>query len=125
MCVRSLTLKVSWTHGRASPVGVVVLALQPRRAAALGGGVGRVVVGGLAAGALGEPFRLRVDVRYAHPATAAPRTLNDARGSAEVGGHAAGAAARHTLPRSVRPLRLILAVALLAVHEALTLAFRA
>jgi hypothetical protein len=72
-----------------------------------------------------QPLGLSVDVWEAHPATPAPGAYDRAGVAPEVGDHFAAAATRHTLPRPVRPVRMILAVALLAVHEPMTLAFRA
>src|SRR5450759_1460152 len=75
--------------------------------------------------ALGRPFGLHVDARHPHPAPLAPRTGDLARRAAEVRDHLAAAPAGHTLPQPMGLLGLILAVALVAGHEPLRLAFPA
>ena len=72
----------------------------------------------------GQPFRLCVDARDAYPAPLTPRTCDGAGSSSKVGDHLAGASAGHTLPRPVGLLGSILAICLLACHEAIRLAFR-
>src|SRR5580693_3634710 len=72
-----------------------------------------------------RPPRLRVDAGHAHASAPAPRAQKLARRAAEVGDHLAGAAAGHTLPRPMRRRYLLLAVATVACHEPITLAFRA
>ena len=76
--------------------------------------IGRVAV---------QPGRLCVEIGHAHAAPATPRTANGADGTAEMGDDLAAAATGHTLPRRVGRLRLPLAVAIVARHEAIRLAF--
>lgn len=67
--------------------------------------------------ALGD---LGVDSRYAHAFALTPRAGDRALRAAEVGDHAARAAAGHTLPRSMRPIDSIAVfVAVLARHAGL------
>jgi len=71
-----------------------------------------------------QPLGLGVDVRKANAAAATPGAGNRARCTAEVGDHLARAAAGHTLPRPVGCLCSIsVAVALVAGHQAMRLAF--
>jgi hypothetical protein len=71
------------------------------------------------------PVRLRVDVDGTQTATAAPRAADRARAATEVRYDPAGAAAGHTLPRLMSALGQILAVGVIACHEAMRLAFPA
>lgn len=89
--------------------------LAMRSARGLGSRAGRLLL---------HPPRLRVDAGHAHAAAPAPWAGELARRAAEVGYHLAGAAAGHTLPRPMRRRYLLLAVATVACHEPITLAFR-
>jgi hypothetical protein len=72
-----------------------------------------------------RPAGLGIDLREAHAAPGAPGTADGAGHAAEVRDHLSAAAAGHTLPRPLGPVRIILAVACLVRHEAMRLAFRA
>jgi hypothetical protein len=71
------------------------------------------------------PVRLGVQTHGPQPVACTPRALDRAGATAEVGYNAAGAAAGHTLPRLMSALAEILAVAVVACHEPMRLAFPA
>ena len=70
-----------------------------------------------------QPRRLCVVAWHAHAAAATPRARNSADRTAEMGDDLAAAATGHTLPRPVGRPGLALAVAIVARHEAIRLAF--
>ncbi len=84
-------------------------------------------LGGLIGGRLLAlaPVGLGVEAYRPQPVAPAPRALDRAGAAAEVGYDAAGAAAGHTLPRLMSALAEILAVAVVACHEPMRLAFPA
>src|SRR5262249_8516499 len=70
-----------------------------------------------------EPGRLCIVANHAHAAAATPRARESAARPAEMGDDLAAAATGHTPPRPVGRSRLTLAVAIVARHEAIRLAF--
>jgi hypothetical protein len=86
---------VSLGRRSASRICVAWLALAPRL------GCSRLA---LARSLAAAPMRLRVDLGRPQAASLAPRAGDRFRGPSEVGDHAAGAAAGHTLPRLMGPL---------------------
>ena len=90
------------------------------RRLALSGRRGRALLRWL----VGGPFRLGVAARDADTGALAPRA-SDRRGRpAEVGDHASGAAAGHTLPRPMGLLGLCILGCALVRHWLMRLAFR-
>jgi len=133
--VNLYTCTARWTHDRAEPrAGIGVARWRNGCARGAGGSVATHrdwSVGRLRRRARGvltvrrDPVCLRVDAWHARASAGAPRALQRARCAAEVRDHATASAAGHTLPRLMRHRCLTLAVAAVACHEAITLAFHA
>lgn len=89
-----------------------------------GGRLSRAAAGG-GLTLFGQPPLLRVDAGHALATARAPRAGELAGSAAEVGDHLAATATGHTLPRPMGRRCLSLAIAVIARHEPITLAFRA
>jgi hypothetical protein len=103
-------------------IALAAAVLERRAGRGLCRRVGRRLIGGSVIRVPVAPAGLRVDLRHADPAAAAPRAADGLGRAAEVRDHLAASATGHTLPRLMGVLRVILVVCLLARHGAMRLA---